>query len=141
LISNAANLQVIHFLEGPARHLMREEAKAKFGSRIRILYQTAAKISFEMWMGKPTLRCHNLRLLGQRAFDPDDKDFIPNSLIRYENFEDQLKGKPISLILHPLLEVYGTNDAKDHDHGSVWVPGEVWLDSRKANPVIFLSRK
>jgi hypothetical protein len=29
------------------------------------------------------------------------------------------------------LQLYGTNDAKDYDRGSVWAPAEVWLDSRK----------
>ena len=77
------------------------------------------------------MRCYTLKHLGRLAFNPESEDLIPHSSVKLEQFEDLLKGRPISLIVHPLLQLYGTNDAKDYDRGSVWAPAEVWLDSRK----------
>lgn len=77
------------------------------------------------------MRCYTLKHLGRLAFNPESKDLIPHSSVKFEQFEDLLEGRPISLIVHPLLQLYGTNDAKDYDRGSVWAPAEVWLDSRK----------
>jgi hypothetical protein len=131
LISKVANLQAAHFLEGPARHLIRDDTKANSGSKLQSIYQTAANISYMMWTRRATMRCYTLKHLGRLAFNPESKDLIPHSSVKFEQFEDLLEGRPISLIVHPLLQLYGTNDAKDYDRGSVWAPAEVWLDSRK----------
>jgi hypothetical protein len=131
LISKVANLQATHFLEGPARHLIRDEAKANSGSKLHRIYHMAANISYMMWTRRTTMKCYTLKHLGQPAFDPESKDLIPHSSVKYDKFKNQLKGKPISLIIHPLLRLFGTNDAEDYDRGSVWAPAEVWLDSRK----------
>ena len=131
LISKVANLQAAHFLEGPARHLIRDEAKANSGSKLQSIYQTAANISYMMWTRRATMKCYTLKHLGPLAFNPESKDLIPHSSVKFDQFEDLLEGRPISLIVHPLLQLYGTNDAKDYDRGSVWAPAEVWLDSRK----------
>lgn len=80
------------------------------------------------------MKCYTLTNFSPRPlpFHPDCKDFIPHSSVKFEEFEDQLKGRPITLIVHPLLQLYGTDDAKDYDRVSTWAPAEVWLDSRKA---------
>lgn len=131
LISNIANLQAAHFLEGPARHLIRDGAETNSGSKLQSIYQMAANISYMMWTRRATLKCYTLRHLHQQTFHPESKNLIPHSSVKFDQFEDQLEGRPISLIVHPLLELYGTNDAKNYDQGSVWAPAEVWLDSRK----------
>lgn len=131
LISEVANLQAACFLEGPARHLICDEAKANCGNKLQSIYHTAANISYMLWTRRTTMRCYTLEHFGQPTFNPESKDLIPHSSVKFDQFEDQLKGSPISLIVHPLLRLYGTNDAKDYDRGSVWAPAEVWLDSRK----------
>ncbi|PMD45821.1 hypothetical protein L207DRAFT_419762 [Hyaloscypha variabilis F] len=135
LISNVAKLQAAHFLEGPARHLIGDTAKAKSSSKLDGIYQTAANISYMLWTRRATVKCYTLTNFSPRPlpFHPDRKDFIPHSSVKFEEFEDQLKGRPITLIVHPLLQLYGTDDAKDYDRGSTWAPAEVWLDSRKAS--------
>jgi hypothetical protein len=77
------------------------------------------------------LQVFTLKDLGQVTSDADSKELIPHSSVRYDEFDGQLEGKPITLIVHPLLKFFGTNDAKGYDVGSVWPPAEVWLDSRK----------
>ncbi|OBT82586.1 hypothetical protein VE02_08679 [Pseudogymnoascus sp. 03VT05] len=131
LISKAANLQAAYFLEGPARHLICDQAKANCVNKLQSIYHTAANISYMMWTRRTTMRCYTLKQLSGRAFNPESKDLIPHSSVKFDQFEDQLKGSAITLIVHPLLRLYGTNDAKDYDRGSVWAPAEVWLDSRK----------
>ena len=36
------------------------------------------------------------------------------------------------MFVHPLLEVAGTDEAKDYDQERVWAKGVVWLDSKMA---------
>ena len=63
-------------------------------------------------------------------FDVENPHLVPHPLVHPENHEDQLKGRPIAVIVHPLLQVYGTDEAKDYGEGRLWVPAEVWLDSK-----------
>jgi len=130
LISKVANLQAAHFLEGPARHLIKDEAKANVDGKLQRIYQTAANISYQLWTRRSTLKCSTLKDLGPHRFDPESNALIPHTSVKFEQFEDKLKNRPITLIVHPLLQLYGTNDAKDYHQGSVWAPAEVWLDSR-----------
>jgi len=77
------------------------------------------------------MRCVFLHEMANPTFDAESPFFDPDSLVRYDDHEDGLRGRPVTIMVHPLLEVYGTEEAKDYDKGRVWAKGVVWLDSRK----------
>lgn len=128
-IAKAADQQASSFLEGTARYLIANEARDK----LYAIHREAATMSYTLWTRRTTLKCYTLRNMGHPNFDPDSKYWLSHSSVDYESHEDQLKGKPISVIVHPLLMVYGTDDAEDYDQGRVWAPAEVWLDSRDSS--------
>jgi hypothetical protein len=130
-MARVADQQAAQFLAGPARYLIRDEVKESAATTLQNLYRNAANTSYMLWTRRSFIRCYTLQNLNGLAFHPDSKSFIPHSSVRYDDFADQLEGKPVSLMVHPLLKLFGTNDAKDYDVGSVWAPAEVWLDSRK----------
>ena len=68
--------------------------------------------------------------LARPTFNIDDPRLVPHTLVRYDEHGDQLRGKPITVIVHPLLEVYGTDEAENYGDARVWAPAEVWLDSK-----------
>jgi len=76
------------------------------------------------------MRCLTLHEMGHPTFDIDNQCLVPHTLVRYDEHDDKLQNTPITVIVHPLLEVYGTDKAKDYDKWRVWSPAEVWLDSR-----------
>lgn len=76
------------------------------------------------------MKCSTLHDLGHPTFDANSPYLIPHPLVRYDDYDDLLKNKPITVIVHPLLQVYGTDEAKDYDEGRVWAPAVVWLNSR-----------
>ena len=78
------------------------------------------------------MRCFTLHEIKHLAFDHESPDFDPDNLVRFEDHEDHLKDKTVTVIVHPLLKVYGTDEAKDYDQGRVWAKGVVWLDSKKS---------
>ncbi|KAI9643142.1 hypothetical protein NHQ30_008877 [Ciborinia camelliae] len=131
MIAGVANQQALNFLEGPARYLMGNEAGAECIDTLKAIYQEAATMSYMLWTRRTTLVCCTLKGQGGRpVFNPDSTDMIAQTSVAYEQHVDQLKGKPISIMVHPLVKVFGTDDAKDYDKGRVWAPAEVWLDSR-----------
>ncbi|EDO01359.1 predicted protein [Sclerotinia sclerotiorum 1980 UF-70] len=130
MIENEAYRQALNFLHGAAKHLIEDD---QLRENIFSIYREAAIISYNLWTRRTKLVCYTLHDgMGSRLlFHPNSKDMTAHSSVDYGSHADQLKGRPISIILHPCLMVYGTDDGKDYHQGRVWAPAEVWLDSRK----------
>lgn len=130
LIAKVINRHASDFLASPARCLIDNKAIANTTKKLKTIYQEAANISYMLWTRRTTMKCVTLQEMGRPIFDVENPYLVPHPLVHPENHEDQLKGRPITVIVHPLLQVYGTDEAKDYDEGRVWVPAEVWLDSK-----------
>lgn len=131
LIAQIADRQASNFLTSPARHLIDNGTKIDFTNKLNKIYKEAAKVSYMLWTRRTNMRCITLQDLNNPAFDAESPYFNPDNLVRYEDHEDQLKGQPISVMVHPLLLVYGTDEAETYDNKRVWAKGVVWLDSKK----------
>ncbi|CAD6450064.1 554c94d3-3607-4c4c-8197-ebb64585b157 [Sclerotinia trifoliorum] len=130
MIGNAAYKQAWIFLHSAAKYLIDDD---QLRDKIFPIYREAAMVSYNLWTRRTKLVCYTLHDdTGSRPlFHPNSKDMIAHSSVDYESHADQLEGRAISIILHPCLKVYGTDDGKDYHQGRVWAPAEVWLDSRK----------
>ncbi len=78
------------------------------------------------------MRCHTLQEIKHLAFDAASPGFDPDTLVRYDDHEDYLKGRMVTVIVHPLITVHGTDEANDYDQERIWAKGVVWLDSRSS---------
>jgi hypothetical protein len=55
----------------------------------------------------------------------------PHTLVRWEDHPDQLFNRPISVLVHPLVEALGTDEGDAYDQPArPWAKAVVWLDSR-----------
>ena len=121
------------FLYGPARHLLdpsnREEGMKAALSEI---YVDAGKLSYRLWTQRTTIKIWTLKDMGPRGFDADNQYLKPHPSVKYDEHDDQLKGKLITLIVHPLVEAFGKDDGKDYnyDKSRIWASAEVWLNSK-----------
>jgi hypothetical protein len=129
-IARVSGRQASDFLTSPARYLISNDAKPGYDNKLRTIYQEAATLSYMLWTRRTTMRCVTLREMGHPTFDIDDPCLVPHTLVRHDEHDDQLRDRPITVIVHPLVEVFGTDEAKDYDKGRVWAPAEVWLDSQ-----------
>jgi len=132
LIVQAAGRQASAFLASPARYLIEDNADTVLTNKLNKIYSDAAKLSYTLWTRRTQMRCFTLHEIKHLAFDHESPDFDPDNLVRFEDHEDLLKDKTVTVIVHPLLKVYGTDEAKDYDQGRVWAKGVVWLDSKKS---------
>jgi hypothetical protein len=130
MIAQVSERQASDFIAGSARHLINNNALSGSIKKLKDIYQEAATISYRLWTRRTNMQCFTLRELSRPTFDPDNPCLVPHTLVRYDDHEDMLRNKPITVIVHPLLQVYGTDEAKDYNEGRVWAPAEVWLDSR-----------
>jgi hypothetical protein len=129
-IARVAQQQAAAFLAGPASSLVENNIKSEVIHKLKKIYDGAARQSYMLWTRRTEMRCYTLRDIKQPGFDAESPLFDPDTLMRHEDHDDQLKGKPITILVHPLLKVAGTDEAKDYDQERVWVKGVVWLDSK-----------
>jgi hypothetical protein len=130
IITKVSEKQASDFIAGSARHLISNDAITGYTKKLKDIYREAAALSYRLWTRRTTMKCVTLHDMGHPTFDVDNPYLVPHNLVRYDDHDDQLRNKPITVIVHPLLQVYGTDEAKDYDKGRVWVPAEVWLDSK-----------
>jgi len=130
IITKVAERQTSKFLGGPARHFIQSDTKPEFSEKIKAVFQDSATLSYQLWTRRTVMRCCGLQELNHPVFDVNDPRLVPHTLVQPDEHEDQLKGRPITVMVHPLLEAYGTDDAEDYDTGRVWARAEVWLDSK-----------
>ncbi|KAK6604892.1 hypothetical protein H4I96_05474 [Botrytis cinerea] len=127
-IDVVADRQALNFLEGAAQYLISNEDRKIIADKLGVIYREAANTSYMLWTRRTALRIFTLKTIGSQ-FRPEFKHLVPHSSVDYEKHDDQLRGRAISIVVHPLVAVYGTDDAKDYDHNRVWAPAEVWLNS------------
>jgi hypothetical protein len=130
MIAHVSEQQASRFVASPARYLIDTNVKHDYIKKLYSIYQETETISYRLWTRRTAMRCYTLRSLKNTTFDVENPNLVPHTLVRPDEHEDQLKGKPITLFVHPLLRVYGTDEAKDYDKGRVWAPAEVWFDTQ-----------
>lgn len=130
LILKAAAHHASRFMAEAAGNLITKDEvkKRESGQKLQAIYHDAALLSYKLWTRKVALRCTTLKDLKNPTFDPQSQSFQPHSLVRPDKYEDQLLGRPISVMVHPLLEAFGTDEGEDYLEGRVWAAGVVWLD-------------
>ena len=129
-ISGVAKQQATAFLAGPASFLVKNSNKSDVTHKLKKIYDEAASQSYMLWTRRTEMRCSTLRDIERLGFDAECPKFDPDHLMRHEDHEDQLKDRPVTVLVHPLLEVAGTDEAKDYNHEQVWAKGVVWLNSK-----------
>jgi hypothetical protein len=129
MIAKVSERQASNFIAGSARYLISTDDKTDYTEKLKGIYQEAATLSYKLWTRKITMKCSTFHDLGHPTFDANSPYLEPHPLVRYDD-HDRLKNKPITVIVHPLLQVYGTDEAKDYDEGRVWAPAVVWLNSK-----------
>ncbi|KAH8808654.1 hypothetical protein F5884DRAFT_636787, partial [Xylogone sp. PMI_703] len=129
VIGRIANQAASDFLKSPARHLVNSETKANFAFKLQNIFREAALISYMLWTQRTHMRFRTLHQLAPLIFNGNTSRFTADNLVRYEGQEERLKGSVVTVMVHPLLEVYGTDEAEDYEKGRVWAAGVVWFDN------------
>jgi hypothetical protein len=129
LIAEVSKQHAREFLAGPARHLIESEAKESIYRKINAVYAQAAELSYQVWTRRTTIRFFTLQDMNGPDFNIDSPYMEPHTMVRWDRHEDQLFGHPILVVVHPIVEAYGTDEAEDYDRGRVWAKAVVWLES------------
>jgi len=131
-IARVSQWHAERFVDGPARHLIHSDDEGQFSQRVIAIYKQAADLSYQLWARRTTIRCITLREMGPlAAFALESPYMEPHTLVRYDDHPDQLFGRPFTVVVHPIVEAFGTDEGEGYgENGRVWAKAVVWLDSR-----------
>ncbi|KAF4626852.1 hypothetical protein G7Y89_g11302 [Cudoniella acicularis] len=121
-IARVAQQQATAFLAGLASFLVESNTKSDVAHKLKNIYGKTANQSYMLWTRRTEMRCSTLRDVEQPGFDAKCPFFEPDTLMRHEDHEDQLKDRPVTVLVHPLLEVAGTDEANDYDQEQLITP-------------------
>lgn len=128
IIAAAAEMRASSFASSPARHLI--DTNIVNVQKLRTIYKDAASMAYMLWTRKTAMKVFTLADMGRLTFDSEDPRLKPHSLVHPDDHEDKLRGRQITLIVHPLLQVCGTDEGRDYDNVRVWAPAEVWFKTK-----------
>ena len=77
------------------------------------------------------MKYFTLKELHDLRFEGNSEGFTPDPLVQYEEDDDEdedLMGRRVALLIHPLLIVCGSDEAKDYDQERVLARGIVWVN-------------
>lgn len=126
-IAEAANWRSERFLASPAHHLLGGNHNV---DKLKNIFNDAAQIAFKLWTRRIAMECVTIHDFDVIEFDAESIYFEPDNVVRHSHHETHFKGQRVTLLAHPLLKIYGTDEAKDYDQERVWAKGIVWIDSK-----------
>ncbi|KAG4427172.1 hypothetical protein IFR05_017345, partial [Cadophora sp. M221] len=129
-IGRVAQEQAEAFLAGPASLLVKNSTESDVVHKLKNIYDEAVRQSYMLWTRRTEMRCSTLRDIQLPGFDAESPFFDPDNFMRHESHGDQMKDRAVTVLVHPMLKVAGTDEAKNYDQERVWVKGVVWLDSK-----------
>lgn len=118
------------FLEGPGRHLLqitKSDVPSDRVQRLENIFQTAGKLSCQLWTQRTHFRCRGLTELQGQPFSIDSPIMELHPLIHLDEAPAGLNGHTISMVVNPFVQVWGTDEAEDYDQSRVWAKAVVWL--------------
>ena len=127
---NVCSRHTAAFLEGPARHLlqpMQNDATSDRAQRLENIFQTAGKLSYQLWTQRTFFECAGLQALKSEPFSIGSPVMEMHPLVHLDEAPVQLNERPITMVVNPLVKVWGTDEAEDYDHCRVWAKAVVWL--------------
>lgn len=124
------------FMGSPACMFMNGGDTLDVRNRVTEIFVRAARLSYELWTRKTALKVTTFSNIdGYVRFDVDSPKMVAHALFDYDQHDDMLKGRFVRMIVHPMLQAFGTDDGDQYDKGRVLMPAEVWLpNGDKAEP-------
>lgn len=118
------------FLEGPGRHLLqitKSDATSDRAQRLEKIFQMAGTLSCQFWTQRTYFKCRGLPELTHEPFSIDSPIMELHPLIHLDETPARLDGHPIAMVVNPLVEVEGTDEAENYDQTRVLAKAVVWL--------------
>jgi hypothetical protein len=113
------------FLSGSAGKLIKYTTE-DFQSQLDRLFMRAKHLSLDIWTRRSTIVCSFIQALKDEVYVDKSKKLVPHPLFLPEDLSE-LYGKQFSILVHPLIEVFGNEEGQEYSEGRVLTSAVVWF--------------
>lgn len=91
------------------------------------IMESFGNLSIELWSQKTNVRCHFLEAFADQVYTQADKHMEIAQAVGIEDGDTRLDGRPIPVVVQPLILGFGTHDGKDYEKCKIWSRAVVWV--------------
>jgi hypothetical protein len=115
-------------MQEQARQTLREPV-VKFG-----------EFAIQLWSMRSDVRFGELPYFSKRPFALRSDEMRVARAVRLGDYDTSLDGRPIQVVVQPLITAYGTPDGRKYQRRRIWSKAVVWVSSKKG-PLPNLTQK
>ena len=97
------------------------------------VYRTFGNFALQLWSQKYDILYRSLPWFQDWVFMSSAQEMIAARAVKLDDQDRSLDGRPIALVLQPLIQGFGTPDGKEYRKAKVWSKAVVWI-SRDQHP-------
>jgi hypothetical protein len=90
--------------------------------------------ALKLWSQKSVISIYGLRHFSEKAFSVSSAEMEAARAVRLEESDSGLDGRPIPVVVQPLIVAYGTPEGKDYEKRKIWSKAVVWVSSKNKSP-------
>ena len=109
--------------------LVRSELPEEEKESLINTFRAFGDFSIRLWSQKYHVEYSGLWRLRDRRFMLAAPDMIAADAVKLDENDKSLDGRPIAVVLQPLIEGYGTPDGKEYNKRRIWSKAKVWVSS------------
>lgn len=95
------------------------------------IIESFGDLAIELWSEKPNIKCQYLDQFERVPYHHADKRMEIARAVGIEANDAKLDGRPIPVLVQPLIVGCGTHDGKDYDKHRIWSKAVVWVSKNK----------
>lgn len=134
------------------RHYVEEELLPQCGQLIRSqlpqsdmdeltrIIESFGNFAIELWSQNTRLTCVYLESFEDKVYHHADKHMEIARAVGIDESDTKLDGRPIPVVVQPLILGYGTHDGKDYEKYKVWSKAVVWVRKNEEPATTVASR-
>lgn len=93
------------------------------------IFRAFGNFSVRLWSQKYDVTYRTLRTLQNRPFMSSSLEMAAADAVKLEENDKSLDGRPVVVVLQPLIEGHGTPDGKEYNKRKIWSKAKVWVSS------------
>lgn len=113
------------FLSGVAGKLT-EDTSEELQRRLDRLFGRAKNLSLNIWARRSNLVCSFAQDLKDEVYADLSEKLVPHTFLLPED-RSTLQNKHFSVLVHPLMEVFGNEEGQEYSKGRILAPAVAWF--------------
>jgi hypothetical protein len=91
-------------------------------------------LALQLWSQKSHVVYHGLNYFSKLSFSVNSDEMQAARVVRLEENDARLDGRPIPIVVQPLIVAFGTPDGKDYQKRKIWSKAVVWVSNKNHVP-------